>query len=146
MAALVVICAVLSAVVLGWAAYAFAGLAVLLVAALAWFIFRAVSRRQPGKPATAVAVYRVMLTLLAGWVLVGAARSGMSAADHPAHQLGVIIVDLGAAVALVIAASGWLLAAFAVPEDSKSVRVPALVAVGQAAVAAGMAVSLYAIS
>ncbi|WP_334173766.1 hypothetical protein [Sinomonas sp.] len=145
-AARVLLAAVVGATALGWARSAPALLGTALAAVLLWSIASAALDRRHRRPGAAAAAYRAVLALLAAWVLSSAARAGTSPAGHPAHQLGVIVLDLLAAVLMTIAAAGWLLAAFAMPAESTSKPVPRLTGTTEALLAAALAVALYAIS
>lgn len=128
-----VLALVMLAVGLGWAPLASVPLMVTTGVVFLWFAVR-------------VSVYRAVLTLFAGLVLFVAARGGGSATDRPPHELGTILVLLMCALLAVFAAAGWLLATFAMPKEGRGKQVPRLHGVGQALMAAGLAIAFYAIS
>jgi len=128
-----VLALVMLAVGLGWAPLATAPLMVMLGIVFVWFAVR-------------LAVYRAVLTLFAGLALFLAARGGGSTTDHPPHELGTILVLLMCALLTLFAAAGWLLATFATPKEGTAKPVPRLHGLGQALLAAGLAITFYAIS
>lgn len=128
-----VLALVMLAVGLGWAPLATVPLMVMAGAVFLWFAAR-------------LAVYRAVLTLFAGLALFLAARGGGSTTDHPPHELGTILVLLMCALLTLFAAAGWLLATFAMPKEGTAKPVPRLYGAGQALLAAGLAITFYAIS
>lgn len=128
-----VLALVMLAVGLGGAPLATVPLMVIAGVVFLWFAVR-------------LAVYRAVLTLFGGLVLFLAARGGGSATDHPPHGLGTILVLLMCALLTVFAAAGWLLATFGMPKEGKGKPVPRLYGIGQALMAAGLAIAFYAIS
>ncbi|KHL04409.1 hypothetical protein [Sinomonas humi] len=134
----------------GWARFAPMLVGAVLAAVLLWFVARiGLGLRGTGaedRSGTGTAAFRSLITLSAGWVLISVARDGVSATHHPANQLGVIILDLLAAVVLLITAIGWVLATFAVPAESKDIRVPRSTGITEALLAAALAVAFFAIA
>lgn len=132
-AAGVLLAFVMLAVGLGWAPLATVPLTVMLGVVFLWFALR-------------LAVYRAVLTLFAGLALFFAARGGGSTTAHPPHELGAMLVLLMCALLTLFAAAGWLLATFAMPKQGTAKPVPRLHGLGQALLAAGLAITFYAIS
>lgn len=142
-----VLAVVMATVALGRAPAAAIPLALVLASVFAWFAVGAVHRKGgPEGPARFTAIHGAAVTALTGWVLFFAARGFGSVSDHPGHQLGLIIIDLGGAVLMVFAAASWLLGTFATPAESKSLAVPRLTGIREALMTAGLAVAFYAIS
>lgn len=129
---------------LGWSTPWAPGM--LLAAALLWSLARTAWFRQHRETGAAMALFRSATALLAGWVVLSVARAGASAAAHPAHQLGIILVDLLAAAIMAIAAAGWLLGTFATPATDGARSLTALTGTTEALLSLSLAVALYAIS
>lgn len=142
--------AVLGGVGLGWAPTAALPLGAVLTVVFLWFAGRtALHLAKPSAGAgdgLGVSAYHAVLAALAGWVLLAAAHGGSSATDHPGHELGVLLMDTLAAILMVFASAGWLLATFNLRAESGPKPVPRLTGVREALVAAGLALALYAVS
>ena len=147
---------VLGGVGLGWAPIGAVPLGVVLGAVFLWFAGR--TARQLTRPSPSLdggdgdggglgpAVYHAVLAVLGGWVVFAASRHAASATSSPAHELGVILVDLMAAILMIFASAGWLLATFTFRGESGPKPVPGLTGVREAVVAAGLALALIAVS
>ncbi|MET3810399.1 hypothetical protein [Arthrobacter sp. UYEF3] len=105
-----------------------------------WHIFRATDRGR------AAALYSAAVMAVGAWAAISAAQAPGAGQDHPARELGVILVDLTGAIALVVAGAGWLLATFAIPAGNGMTPVPRTRGLQEALLAIGLAVALYAVS
>lgn len=131
---------------LGWVGLAQGPSEGVLAVIFAWFVAGAFYRL--GRPASAgrfPSIYGAVVTALSGWIVLSAANGG-GLFGHPGRELGVILVDLAAALLMFFAAVGWLLSSFAVPTGSKAHAVEPLTGTREAMLAAGLAVALYAIA
>lgn len=135
---------------LGWATAAQLPLAVVLSAVFLWYAGRTLFQLRSSAPfvgdGPATSAYHAVLAGLGSWVLFEAASNAGSAPGHPGHELGVLLVDLLAALSMVFASVGWLLATFTLHAKSGQKAVPALAGSREALVAGGLALALFAVS
>jgi hypothetical protein len=151
---------VLGGVGLGWAPIGAVPLGVVLGAVFLWFAGRTGLQLMRPSPrdgggrgdggldggGLGPAVYHAVLAVLGGWVVFAASRHAASATSSPGHELGVILVDLMAAILMIFASAGWLLATFTFRGESGPKPVPGLTGVREAVVAAGLALALIAVA
>ncbi len=135
---------------LGWAPAWQLPLTMVLAAVFLWFAGRTVFQLTTPTPAVVggpgISAYHAVLAVIGGWVVFEAARNAGSATGVPGHELGVLLVDLLAVVAMVFAMVGWLLATFTLRAKSGQKAVSVLNGGREALVAAGLALALFAVS
>lgn len=125
-------------------------LTMVLAAVFLWFAGRTLFQMTTSTPAVvggpSSSAYHAVLAAIGGWVVFEAARNAGSATGVPGHELGVLLVDLLAAVAMVFAMVGWLLATFTLRAKSGQKALSGLTGGREALVAAGLALALFAVS
>lgn len=133
----------------GWNTAATVPLLVVLTAAVVWFAVQAALHRRSRFWAAGWSVggclYRAVGVVIGMWILTSS-RSA-AAGQQQNHQLGSILGALIGAVVMTLMCAGWLLATFAAPkEDTSAKPVQRLKGLHEALLAAGLALTLFALA
>ncbi len=139
-------CMALVAAALGWDPVPAMPLVWIFAAAALWFVLQAILHRQHWLRSTELGsggcLYRGAMMGLTLWIIASSPGGGDGTS---AHGLGYILTHLIGAIVLAFTAAGWLLATFAVPrQDTTTVPVRRVRGIHESLMAAGIAMTLFA--